>query len=134
MKLELKHLAPYLPYGINVIYNPLQAGRKYSKDRLSGIVEDVAFIGLGGRFGYVRRNLHEIKPVLRPLSDLTKDEYTFISEDETDYEFIADIVNMDSDSFQCTKLSYEFWAELFHYHFDVFGLIKEGLAIDINTL
>jgi hypothetical protein len=31
-------------------------------------------------------------------------------------------------------LTYENWQLLFKWHFDVFGLIEKGLAIDINTL
>ena len=63
-KLELEHLAPYLPYGL-----------KYIDDDVDKIVElhnlDTG-IGLVN-FGWGdAKNLYEIKPILRPLSDLTK--------------------------------------------------------------
>ena len=74
------------------------------------------------------------KPVVRPLSDLKKDEYTFIYEDETDYDSICEFIHLDIESRLTDKFSFNFWEELFHYHFDIFGWIEIGLAIDINDL
>lgn len=61
MKLELKHLAPYLPYGLMLKINtPI------------GIFNRKLQLDCGHDF-----NLHlsecNIKPILRPLSDLTKE-------------------------------------------------------------
>jgi hypothetical protein len=33
-----------------------------------------------------------------------------------------------------TQISYLIYEDLFELHFDVFGLIEKGLAIDINTI
>jgi hypothetical protein len=85
-KLELKHLAPYLPYGLNGIYN-------------------------GKRVDFNSDNIYTFtlnaKPIFKPLpfKDFTSRDYT-----------------------------YNEWIFFFKGHFDVFGLIEKGLAIDINTL
>lgn len=56
MKLELKHLAPYLPYGLKLVY-------------LDGSIRDLIYLDLQSlsRIGIY------CKPILRPLSDLTKE-------------------------------------------------------------
>ena len=75
-----------------------------------------------------------IKPILRPLSDLTEFQYDFIYCDETDYDSITDWISLDAESRLTSKFSFEFWQELFREHFDVFSLIEKRLAIDINTI
>lgn len=145
MKLELKHLSPYLPYGLKI------QGKKH-RDKyqekpiytLNGLA-----IQLCGNPQYEFANEDELffamandkewKPVLRPLSDLTKEiehngENFFplceskigIYYSEYPMEFVNEAENM--------VLSYELTKKLFEWHFDVFGLIEKGLAIDINTL
>lgn len=71
-KLELKHLAPYLPYGLKAIttketYKDPQVGiiDYWSKN---GNVENE--ISISSDEGYYLCQPHEIKPLLRPLSDL----------------------------------------------------------------
>ena len=133
MKLELKHLAPYLPYGLKIEY----------------------FYDLVGKFGgYMESNLHnpikvfyngqdnrnleaemtneifmvfeDVKPILRPLSDLTKDELSIFSSSFRSWclakEFSFDFV-WKNDLDLCFK-----------YHIDVFGLIPAGLAVSIHDV
>lgn len=134
MKLELKHLAPYLPYELKYIF---------------------------GNNTYIYRNTIDFdyeysKPILRPLSDITdnllKQFYTGTSEGEiiiSNYvaenskdttmsvsykmmgEPFTDII-INRNSIELT----DYWivTNLLELHFDVFGLIDKGLAIDINTL
>ena len=82
MKLELKHLAPYLPYKLKVVEWYLG---KQIHDEF--IVDCVNWDGknIGGSdasldsFELERMfNLRDIKPILRPLSSMTKDEATEI--------------------------------------------------------
>jgi hypothetical protein len=147
-KLELKHLAPYLPYGLRGEVrkphylkeeNPIGELIKVEKTedgvmvKICSDINNEVFIRAGefaGEDGWV----YNFKPILRPLSDLKKDEFSFIYENETDYESLRDWLNLDFESKLTLKYSYLFWAELFRYYFDVFGLIEKGLAIDINTL
>ena len=151
MKLELKHLSPYLPYGLNLKINtPI------------GTSNRVLELDCGHDF-----NLHlsegNVKPILRPLSDLYKnidingeniipvielaninfprhawvivDKWQFIKTKAGGYTFEWD------DGYECwlfdgssqmnqVALHYK----LLEWHFDVFGLIEKGLATDINTL
>lgn len=103
MKLELKHLAPYLPYGLRIQdgWGDIQKLRPIHLEETSPIV---------------------LRPILRPLSDL---EYT-------KFEFENDEYVIDKES--SSELCWDEWTFLFENHFDVFGLIEKGLAININTL
>jgi len=120
MKLTIEKLAPYLPYG-------LKAYHAFEKELLEREVT------LYNVMNFINGDTNA-KIALRPLSDLTRDEYNFIYEKETDYDSIYDWLWLDVESRLATKFSYSFWQELFHYHFDIFELIDKGLAIDINTL
>jgi hypothetical protein len=122
MKLELKHLAGYLPYGLKYKCN----GNIYYYEHCS--TRD---------FDY-----ENSKPILRPLSDIMKhcDDLGFtpnrklselgfgmdnFDEDYTFEDFLSsDILNN----------SFVFIQKLLEWHFDIYGLIENGLAIDINTL
>ena len=124
MKLELKHLAPYLPYKINVI--PIMSGNIPLKTVLSERnISAMMFYGCN--------------PILRPLSDLTKEievngkrfvPYLFW-DDKDRIELISFCA---TDVIYCEYLEYFIMQKLFEWHFDVFGLIENNLAIDINTL
>lgn len=76
MELELKHLAPYLSYGlkgmhitreimyVNSLYYPPYDNNEFrTKCPIQGC-------GIGG---YMNSKLEDFKPILRPLSDLTKE-------------------------------------------------------------
>lgn len=76
----------------------------------------------------------KVKPILRPLSDLTNDIYDFIYNKECDYPSIEDWINLDTESRFSCKFSYEFWQLLYMHKFDIHGLIEKGEAIDVNTL
>tara|TARA_R110000744_G_scaffold366738_1_gene475921 strand:+ start:141 stop:506 length:366 start_codon:yes stop_codon:yes gene_type:complete len=120
MKLQLKHLAPYLPYGLRIFNKDNKGSYILSTGSIDRVIE-----------------LPEIfKPILRPLSDLaTNNEVLDLLYEECqgideniDYwcEFEGDITN--------TSISFRASQILFKHHFDVFGLIPKGLAIDINTI
>lgn len=126
MKLELKHLAGYLPYGLKIYacYN----------EYVLELEEDCNSEGISVR--ETIENKH--KPILRPLSDLTKhcDDLGFVPMDKL--AEIAEVV--------CLQYSIEFFEtstkylpnwiieKLLEWHFDIHGLIENNLAIDINTL
>ena len=140
MKLELKHLSPYLPYGLKIKY------------LLTDSIQIEQVIGLGIDFVLTTEDdysLESIKPILRPLSDL--DNEVFI-ESVSDFEFIPCEVFEDHISGWCDAYNewwnlqypnflqmmdscpYEVMQQLLEWHFDVFGLIDQNLAIDINTI
>lgn len=115
MKLEVKHLAPYLPYGLKgmrIDYESL------GEHELVGLtVWDI--ITSGGKLDY-----KYFKPLLHPLSRLTdkmvKDFGYAMKED-----FIVQIQN--------ETVLVNVWNDLISNHWDVFGLIEKGLAEPIET-
>lgn len=132
MKLELKHLAPYLPYNLrrhcpssNVLIHEFS-----SIDFTQSMIDFIQKAGW--------------KPIFRPLSDLRNlmpnSDVCYIS--YMWYEIIgSDSESFDKDTFfeQCEIGNISFLPamvipKLLEWHFDVFGLIDTGLAIDINTL
>lgn len=155
MKLELKHLAPYLPYGLElqILQHPF------------GIVPRKLELDCGHDFNY---HLQEgnVKPILRPIEDLIKeieiDGLKFIpimvlfgGENYKEYNFTIDIlekpffgkkieISVKDLGSPCVTfglknplnniLNYQNWELLFKWHFDVFELIEKGLAININEL
>lgn len=125
MKLELKHLAPYLPYGLKGIEKEYKVVQELiGLDAYGFTLEDGEYDGL-----------ERFKPILRPLSDLEKDEYKLIYEYETDFESIYSWTLLDAETRLCEKMSFELWQDLFAHHFDIFGLIDKDLAIPYeNTL
>ena len=134
-KLELKHLAPYLPYRLI----------------------------LKGNFGTVELTISNIeqslmsnnrKPILRPLSDLSELGTDFATEhsinmiigENDNYGKItlnhykgSLSIEVESDDYSNTEFVdlekiEKIRNELLKSHYDIFGLIEKGLAIDINTI
>ncbi len=70
-------------------------------------------------------NYSQYMPILRPLSDLTKDHAQNCGYTNLD-DFTHDIIYK--------KIVIKYWMDLLNNHYDVFGLIDAGLAIDMNTL
>ncbi|HFG0578877.1 TPA: hypothetical protein ACGFUY_002743, partial [Flavobacterium psychrophilum] len=129
MKLELKHLAPYLPYKLkfkrqDYIYIHMLLGISF---------EDIIF-ELG------KTPIKFIKPILRPISDLNSEielnGRKFYPIDEL-AEIDEVVVLQYSFEFFETSMKYlPHWIveQLLEWHFDVFGLIEKGLAISIHDV
>ena len=135
MKLELKHLAPYLPYKLKAVdyFEDMKLEREIVPSNIMAFVEGDT----------------KAKPILRPLSEITKDsDFIRLINEELycdDWEFVVDswttLIQLSNNSLllviqnevapECCLLFYDYMIEK---HFDVFGLIENGLAIDINTL
>jgi hypothetical protein len=134
MKLELKHLAAYLPYDLKGKYKLQDVDENYPEE-----IRDKLLTSSNLDFF-----IEYCKPILRPLSDLTK-EITIKGEKFVPIEYIE---NNSHVGFDCNKMLLQLnenhnWIYHFDYyivmyliewHFDIYGLIDEGLAIDINTL
>jgi hypothetical protein len=139
MKLELKHLAPYLPYGLKAV-------------NTYGLLVNVLPHHYINEYGDYLGLAEGCKLVLRPLSDLTKEMYYKLSKtndsdnfgfwygrdnsnNKTEYIYHSGYVGRYyylSDGYE--RLSYGMIQFLLKNHFDIFNLIHQGLAIDINTL
>ena len=157
-KLELKHLAPYLPYGLKVRYN--------NKEYLVHAIEVKGRLMLETEPMYVVfMNIKYVKPILRPLYSMTEKEAyefgvlligeadmedkevkigdtavmgdvypTIMYEDkeDEDYSVMIQFGSMGISMCGLYVTPHEAYEWLFKNHFDVFGLIDEGLAIDKN--
>jgi hypothetical protein len=173
MKLELKHLAPYLPYGLKV---RVSYGSQHTKrlNELCGLSVEYCNC-TKSNYPYTQDVPYkDIKPLLRPLLDLTKEievngerfvplfklcldfchrmpcnaEYgvsTFLMKADNDggtswwfvyhhNEMTFELSDCDRDMTTHTIPQYKIFEKLFEWHFDVFSLIPENLAIDLNTI
>jgi len=133
MKLELKHLAPYLPYGLKV------AVKRYDfKERCENYnqIEDLISIKKENWSGgdcinptSGTRNLDEIKPLLRLLNSLNEKDQSgmwYTVNNNGEFTGLPEAMHING--------VWETYEYLFKNHYDVFGLIESGLAIDINTI
>lgn len=146
MKLTIKELAPYLPYGLKFI------SEMDDRDGITGQLPIWRMNGISFLFGDYCANTQEtsdayaiekIKPFLRPLSDLTKpiehNGETFVPFEElcrfSDYsEWLWSIEDDKYEMSTPHRWPYELVEKLIEWHFDIHGLIKAGLAIDLNTV
>lgn len=172
--LELKHLAPYLPYELKMYHYCSSSNNKYIRDLQSVGIDRI-------KIGDVDWDLDNMnyKPILKPLTSITveqlielfeiayeqvyktvdksltnfhfhgwdgekdfglmvKDE-TFIYgfsmdfERQQDFRFSYRHIGADYENSQLCLYKIQLFNKLFEWHFDVFGLIDKGLAIDINN-
>lgn len=143
MELEIKHLAPYLPYELKLQY--------VERDKVisTGIMNNINHNNAETHPTRININyqgqehIWMFKPILRPISEFgDSDDLRKVHEfiglgkwcEAYDHYFnvwFNDLANID-------KLILQAPYEIFNYflanHYDVFGLIKNGLAIDINTI
>jgi len=143
MKLELKDLAQYLPYELR--YANTKNDKIYTMKSISTEINMVDF-GWGDAM-----EIKEVKPILRPLSDLNKEIEVNgerfvpidIMNEYSDLECVPSLLsdNPDAlyfsnneDKIYLTDIYPNHISKLFEWHFDVFNLIENNLAIDINTL
>ncbi len=153
MKLELKHLAPYLNSSLKFQHPVLIWGGNPPEPSHDEIGESEMTI----------KNIHDVirggMPILIPLSHLHKEieinGEKFIPIERInelhqkmlpldDIEEITYDHELDQLYFDCSDgidywftdiLTWHYWMveKLFEWHFDVFGLINEGLAIAIKN-
>jgi hypothetical protein len=126
--LTIEHLAAYLPYELRVQLTDSDYLSKHSK-------WDGSLIMSGENINLFINT--QAKPVLRPLSDLTR-EITHNGEKFVPLVRLADMFGNGFDSEdignETEKYPYEIVKQLHSWHFDTFGLIEAGLAVDINTI
>jgi hypothetical protein len=135
--LTLEHLAPYLPYGLKVQINNKTV--ELFKACATSIETRPSV------HGFTYCSFNDFKPILRPLSDLTKEidhnGETFVPKNRIDqYTQVAGdgklYLLVDGALWSCNPLSWDYYlvVKLISWRFDVFGLIEKGLAIDINSI
>jgi hypothetical protein len=112
MKLELKHLAPYLPYKLRI--------KRIDYEHKNLFLLGIYFYDVVHQLG--RTPFDFIKPILRPLSEL--EEFS-----PAIHNYL--IKNCENYVVRLQQIDY---IVLIENHFDVFGLIEKGLAISIHDV
>ncbi len=133
-KLELKHLSPYLPYELEILilnYKSDYVGINRAEVIGHYFIGDTLYLTYKG--GSTGKSQNEAKPILRPLSDLNKPiiiggKEMVLTEQ---FEILGEVIHS---GYDIKFLKWYIFSYLLSIHFDVFGLIESGLAIDINTL
>jgi hypothetical protein len=121
-KLEIKHLAVYLPYSLKIYY---KFWKENEKLRYLSIIYDSEFFGINGYTSEF------IKPILKPKSIIT-DEW--LSELNCDLEHQIILKNFASGYCGYWSLPYIVIEILAKNHIDIFGLIEKGLAFNFNVV
>jgi len=107
-KLELKHLAPYLPY------------RLWFKTPVAS-----PFLMTIENIGRIKESA---KPLLRPLSDLTKEFDRLCGLSFAKWSAYNSVQTLEQEILN-GRVTHSTWQVALELHFDVFGLIPKGLAI-----
>lgn len=129
MKLEQKHLIPYLLYKLKI-----QGQTNGEIAELSEVNENnVNIKDRGFQYGWWA-DIFDIKPILRPLSDL--DNQLFYMNLSLDLlpNSIVSLERMVINRLKTNTLYYTDYKVLVKHHFDIFNLIPQRLAVNINTL
>lgn len=175
--MELKHLTPYLPYQIKVVYQGILNGKELKE--FDEKFKDLDFPDIfnipneirpkeviGDKVGYIKKvefwkngtkykigiksgglqthyNTEGFKPILRPLSDLTKEiDFKGIGTTVCVMDMLKKLDPMGDFHLKYDRMSlkdvptmdYRVIGVLLEGHFDIFGLIEKGEAVDINTV
>lgn len=124
--MELKHASAYLPYGVQIEVTDICI------DLMGGETKEETYITtLDTReLDYFKEDM---KLILHPLSDLTKEiEHNgkkFVPTKALSIWDLQGITVID-----IPHIPVNLYELLLKWHFDVFGLIEQNLAININTL
>ena len=161
--IELKHIAPYLPYGLKVTFE--------GDDLIHEVVGlSIASKGveLISQFGdYGRANIKDCRLILRPICDLTKEiEHNgerfipimrIFGGDTYDHDYKYEIgivekpivgkrieisvkglgspvISFSISNILNNPLYYSQWKELLEWHFDIFGLHEKNLCVYYNEI
>ena len=133
-QLTIEHLAPYLPYKLKMKFE----GEDFEHELVGLDITEHGLKLISVYEDYGTASLDSAKPILRPLSDLTKEiEHNgekFIPWHELEFGIDKDldieIIVGDSEYLYIsyTELRNEM-QKLFEWHFDVFDLHSKGLCI-----
>jgi hypothetical protein len=132
-RIKLEEIVGYLPYGLKYLDN------ENIVTELKCVDNDIQYVNFG--WGYAKE-LKQIKPILRPPSDLTKEievngeKFVPLVELETTfgYEYLYSYIYKNQGYFNKYAVHFGCLSYLQKWHFDIHNLIERGLAIDINTL
>lgn len=161
-KLKLKHLAPYFPYDLKVqrcncfeVVRPSMFPRNWNDEHinfpkpylrpLSDLSKEICHNGLGFiPLEYFSKDfttdidfIEDNKAIWQSMSGNGFSTYSYEIEvlnfDNYDEPLFIEHLLIDGKG-DGKVMNYVNFNKLISWHFDVFGLIEKGLAIDINTL
>ena len=145
MKLELKHLAPYLPYNVEIYYLGTDIDLetpKLIRTKLLGVKKDehfssITFFFNDYRYGKLKEktsySYDPIQLILKPLSKLKQDKELIDELDKISFGTFPELYDINNIN-NINKIPNILYQLLIENHYDVFGLIEKGLAVDINRL
>ncbi len=138
--MDIKKITPYLPYKLKGQVRWEHLNRTHNVELYGILPNDLEIENPYGGHDYC--DYDDFKPILRPISDLNKEiirngnkvidiENMFLPCGE------RDILKSWTEQNKCwlgTQISYLIYEQLFEWHYDVFGLIESGEAVDINKI
>jgi len=139
-ELTIEHLKGYLGTGLKVYIQ----SELYPNPEIIGIVRDVVYLNYHG--AGLSMNINKIKPILYPLSEITKeiefDGEKFVPFKKLQWEWMdGEMGNRiyceygESPKAVVNVLDHiDDYFKLLKWHFDIHGLIEQGLAIDKSKL
>ena len=130
---QLKHVVGYLPYNL-LIYDKVVKNEFVALEFITSH-NQVDEFGFGNNLHQLLKD-DELLLVLRPMCDLFNNEFLYIWNKELDTESLEILIEKpyDREFIQFYKFSSSFMDEIYKNHFDFYGLIEKGQAININTL
>jgi hypothetical protein len=132
MKLELKHLVPYLPYQLNC----LAQGEDKQSFEFKGVF-DLKWIDLHEIGGTVceQYDIEDVFPILKPVLDfeemIIRDIKLFL---EISHNQTMEFLGFMDGQIKLQNISLGLRKAMCKKHIDFNKLIEKGLAIDINTI
>lgn len=126
MKLEIKHIAPYLPYRLKMT--------KEDWGKTGILVPWIMTLEKGLQIELDYAITTQAKPILRPLSDIMIHMAYIMPLINAHSKNLEIEVEQISDMFPAIMSNYNIASKLFEFHYDVFGLIEKGLAINLNDI
>lgn len=130
-KLELKHLAPYLPYKLKCQWNKSKPLQLVGLQNGNESVNNELWTWKDGA-DYFTGYLYECKPILRPLSDYSDVNSPKMIELNCDLENQIEISNLAAGTYGYWNCTYKTIEIMCEKHIDFQGLIDKGLAISCH--
>lgn len=139
-KLEFKQIVAYLPYNVEIYYLGTDIDLetpKFIRTNLLGVKKNEHFNSVTFFFNLYGRGKEKtsysnnpIKLILKPLSKLKQDKELINELDKFSFGTFFEIFNEK----EINKIPNILYDLLIEKHYDLFGLIEKGLAVDINML
>lgn len=132
-ELLLKDICARLPYGVKASYYGVEEERE-TWDEIEGITLDEDFGGYVD-IGQYSLPIERIKPYLFPMSSMTDEQKKYISNKwGINEEFDFEIDSNWGEYFVELGDTVDFINWLNKNHFDIYGLIPMGIALDATNL